>query len=74
MKKAPSLFLLAALGLLALTPLGCGAWPAPVQSLILEGGETTNLREYDPATTHGSGDKLVFSGLVSLDPRTQPDS
>src|SRR5690349_7950109 len=38
------------------------------QALVYSGGETTNLREYDPATTHGSGDKLVFSGLVSLDP------
>jgi hypothetical protein len=38
------------------------------QALILSGGESTNPREYDPATEHGSGDKLVFSGLVSLDP------
>jgi oligopeptide transport system substrate-binding protein len=39
------------------------------QALVYSGGESTNLREYDPATTHGSGDKLAFSGLVSLDPR-----
>ena len=39
------------------------------QALVLEGGETTNPREYDPATTHGSGDKRVFSGLVSFDPQ-----
>jgi oligopeptide transport system substrate-binding protein len=39
------------------------------QSLVLSGGESTNPREYDPATTHGSGDKLVFSGLVSFDPK-----
>lgn len=39
------------------------------QTLVYSGGETTNLREYDPATTHGSGDKLAFSGLVALDPR-----
>lgn len=38
------------------------------QALVLEGGESTNPRDYDPATTHGSGDKLVFSGLVSFDP------
>src|SRR5688572_25674994 len=38
------------------------------QALVYSGGETTNLREYDPATTHGSGDKLAFSGLVSFDP------
>ncbi len=39
------------------------------QALVLEGGESTNPREYDPATTHGSGDKRLFSGLVSFDPR-----
>jgi oligopeptide transport system substrate-binding protein len=39
------------------------------QALVLGGGESTNPREYDPATTHGSGDKLIFSGLVSFDPR-----
>jgi len=38
------------------------------QALVLAGGESTNPREFDPATTHGSGDKLVFSGLVSFDP------
>jgi oligopeptide transport system substrate-binding protein len=38
------------------------------QALVLAGGESTNPREYDPATTHGSGNKLVFSGLVSFDP------
>lgn len=38
------------------------------QALVLAGGESTNPRTYDPATTHGSGNKLVFSGLVSFDP------
>jgi oligopeptide transport system substrate-binding protein len=38
------------------------------QALVLLGGESTNPRDYDPATTHSSGDKLAFSGLVSLDP------
>jgi ABC-type transport system substrate-binding protein len=38
------------------------------QALVYSGGESTNLREYDPATTYSAGDKLVFSGLVSLDP------
>lgn len=38
------------------------------QALVLAGGESTNPRDYDPATTHGSGDKLLFSGLVSFDP------
>lgn len=41
---------------------------SPQQSLVLAGGESTNPREFDPATTHGSGDKLVYSGLVSFDP------
>lgn len=39
------------------------------QALVLEGGESNNPRDYDPATTHGSGDKLAFSGLVAFDPR-----
>jgi len=38
------------------------------QTLVLSGGESTNPRDYDPATTYGSGDKLAFSGLVSFDP------
>jgi len=38
------------------------------QALVMAGGESTNPREYDPATTHGSGDKLLYSGLVSFDP------
>ncbi len=37
------------------------------QILILEGGETGNPQENDPATTHGSGDTLVFEGLVTYD-------
>lgn len=39
------------------------------QALVLAGGESTNPRDYDPATTYGSGDKLLFSGLVSFDPQ-----
>jgi len=38
------------------------------QALVLAGGESTNPRDYDPATTYSSGDKLLFSGLVSFDP------
>ena len=41
------------------------------QMLVVAGGESTNPREYDPATTHSSGDKLTFSGLVSFDPQLQ---
>ncbi|KAF0112257.1 MAG: PepT family periplasmic binding protein [Chloroflexi bacterium] len=37
--------------------------------LILEGGENKNPRENDPATTHGSGDNLVFNGLVTYNDR-----
>lgn len=37
------------------------------QALFLSGGESTNPRDYDPATEHSSGDKRVFSGLVSFD-------
>lgn len=39
------------------------------QTLVYSGGESTNLRDFDPATTYSAGNKLVFSGLVSLDPR-----
>lgn len=39
------------------------------QALVYNGGESSNLRDYDPATTYSSGDKLVFSGLVSFDPK-----
>jgi len=35
-------------------------------ALFLAGGESTNPRDYDPATEHDSGDKRVFSGLVSF--------
>jgi len=48
------------------------AWQTDVpldQALVLEGGESTNPRQYDPHTTYGSGDKRIFSGLVSLDPQ-----
>ena len=45
------------------------------QALVLAGGESTNPRSFDPATTLGGGDKRVFSGLVSFDPslRLTPD-
>lgn len=72
-RKFVSRLLFLAFGPLLLT--GAGAFSADYQygiplnqALIYNGGETSNLREYDPATTHGSGDKLVFSGLVSFDP------
>ena len=37
------------------------------QALFLTGGESTNSRDYDPATEHDSGDKRLFSGLVAFD-------
>ena len=36
-------------------------------ALFLTGGERTTPRDYDPATEHDSGDKRLYSGLVSLD-------
>jgi len=39
------------------------------QALVYSGGESTNPRSYDPATTYSAGDKRAFSGLVSFDPR-----
>ncbi|HET6824272.1 MAG TPA: peptide ABC transporter substrate-binding protein, partial [Anaerolineales bacterium] len=39
------------------------------QTLVLAGGESTNPRSFDPATTISGGDKRVFSGLVSFDPK-----
>ncbi len=41
------------------------------QALFLAGGESTNPRDYDPATEHDAGDKRVFSGLVSFDTNLQ---
>jgi oligopeptide transport system substrate-binding protein len=38
------------------------------QTLYLLGGESSNPRNYDPATTHSGGDELIFSGLVTFDP------
>ncbi|HET9909183.1 MAG TPA: peptide ABC transporter substrate-binding protein, partial [Anaerolineales bacterium] len=54
------------------SPKAAGAWQSDIphnQALVLEGGESTNPREFDPATTHSSGDKRIFSGLVSFDPQ-----
>ena len=48
------------------------AWQIDIplnQALVLGGGESTNPRTYDPHTTHGSGDKRIYSGLVSFDPQ-----
>ncbi|HAV77070.1 MAG TPA: peptide ABC transporter substrate-binding protein [Anaerolineae bacterium] len=53
-------------------PKPASAWQSEIplnQALVLEGGESTNPRQYDPHTTFGSGDKRVFSGLVSFDPQ-----
>jgi oligopeptide transport system substrate-binding protein len=54
-----------------------GSAPTPStpreQTLYLEGGESTNPRDYDPATTVSSGGNLgmIFSGLVSFNPQMQ---
>ena len=66
----PFLILTIALGINAPNP--ALAWQTDIpldQALVLEGGESTNPRDYDPATTYSSGDKLVYSGLVSFDPQ-----
>jgi oligopeptide transport system substrate-binding protein len=41
------------------------------ESLYLSGGESTDPRDYDPATTRSSGDKLAFSGLFSFSPQLE---
>jgi ABC-type dipeptide transport system, periplasmic component len=55
------------------------AWnPAPArenypraETLYLSGGESSDPRDYDPATTRSSGDKMVFSGLFSFNPQME---
>ncbi|HXQ37138.1 MAG TPA: ABC transporter substrate-binding protein, partial [Anaerolineales bacterium] len=64
------LMIISILGIAA--PNHASAWQLDIplnQALVLEGGESTNPRDYDPATTYGSGNKRVFSGLVSFDPQ-----
>ncbi len=76
MKQARSIFTLVTLALIVIVTAGVAGNASaskPLQgslgqALVLAGGESTNPREYDPATTHGSGDKLVYSGLVAFDP------
>ncbi len=41
------------------------------QVLILEGGESSNPRENDPATMHSSGDYLIFEGLVTYNEKLE---
>jgi ABC-type transport system substrate-binding protein len=51
-------------------PNPASAWQIDVpldQALVLEGGESTNPKVYDPAFY--GGDKRIFSGLVSFDPQ-----
>lgn len=61
-------FVLAAAGFAGDASAGEPVQGSLEQALVLGGGESTNPREYDPATTHGSGDKLIFSDLVAFDP------
>jgi oligopeptide transport system substrate-binding protein len=70
MNRKPAILLLAIIALGLAAPNPARAWQIDVpldQALVLAGGESTNPREYDPATTFGSGDKRIFSGLVSFD-------
>jgi oligopeptide transport system substrate-binding protein len=41
------------------------------ETLYLTGTESSDPRDYDPATTRGSGDKMVFSGLFSFSPKLE---
>ena len=69
--KTFSLIFILAFSIIPVTPNPAAALQTDVprdQALVLAGGESTNPRDYDPATTYGSGDKLAFSGLVSFDP------
>lgn len=76
MNRARKVFIFITLSILIAVVIGAASKASagnpvqgsPQQALVLAGGESTNPREYDPATTHGSGDKLVYSGLVSFDP------
>ena len=76
MNKARKVFIFVTFVVLVVTFVGltgtasAGKTPqeSPQHALVLAGGESTNPREYDPATTHGSGDKLAYSGLVAFDP------
>lgn len=70
--SALTLFVIVTLALNVSAPEHASAWQTGIplnQALVLEGGESTNPRQYDPHTTYGSGDKRVFSGLVSFDPQ-----
>src|SRR5512135_2081269 len=73
MSRVRDALLAALLIVLLAASTGSAAAQPPVQvplnqALVLEGGESSNPRDYDPATTHDSGDKRVFSGLVAFDP------
>jgi oligopeptide transport system substrate-binding protein len=55
---------------IVLTPPRVNGLPRS-QVLMLSGGESSNSREYDPATTHGSGDYLIFEGLVTFNQKLE---
>lgn len=74
-KTVVTILVILVLGLSIITTTStspASAWQIDIplnQALVLEGGESTNPRDYDPATTHSAGDKRIFSGLVSFDPQ-----
>jgi oligopeptide transport system substrate-binding protein len=41
------------------------------ETLFLSGGESMDPRDYDPATTRSSGDKMAYSGLFSFSPQLE---
>ena len=59
-----SLFLILSAALTRSKPVAALQIDVPLdQALVLEGGESTNPRSFDPATTISGGDKRAFSGL-----------
>ena len=69
--KVITLILVIVIAFTIAAPRSASAWQTDIpldQALVLAGGESTNPRQYDPHTTHGSGDKRIFSGLVAFDP------
>ncbi len=74
MKKIRSFFLLMALAAFVVGSRGEVRARTPLdvplsQALVLEGGESSNPRDYDPATSNYGADRRIFSGLVALDPK-----
>ncbi len=72
MNRPRWLTLLAVLAVLTIasagSPVRLSQYPRE-ETLYYSGWESDDPREYDPATTRGSGDKMLFSGLFSFNPQ-----